>query len=198
MLPVETGRHTAAAMLVWFLVGASHGGVIEFGDRDEWIAAVGPFTTIDFTGYPDGMLLTDQYADVGVEFTDLDDTFRFSSAFVNDDWGVDGNGDIDVLFETPQLYLAVDFPGILFIELYSQGELIHTTNGWGSGGVGFFFGFFSSEPFDAVRIIDPIDNAVFIDDLHFGIPAPSPLWPVAVAALCLGRRRRDRRNLREF
>jgi hypothetical protein len=179
-------------MVACVLAGSSHGEVIEFGEPEEWIAAVGPFTTIDFTGFVSGTVLTDQYADLGVLFTDGNDQVDFGpTIYPNDEWGLDGNGDVDVSFDTPQLYLAVDFPGILFIELYSQGELIDTTNGWGSGGVGFFFGFLSSEPFDAVRIIDPIDNAVFIDDLHFGIPAPGPLWPLAVAALCLGCRRRS-------
>ncbi|MHC4220481.1 MAG: hypothetical protein ACYSU7_18730 [Planctomycetota bacterium] len=162
---------TGGALLA---TGAVHGDVIEFGDKDEWIAAVGPFTTIDFTEYPGGTVVTDQYVNVGALFTDGNDVIHSSpTGYLNDGRGLDGNGDVDVSFDTPQHWLALDFPGILYVRLYCQGELIATTNAWGSGGVGFFFGFLSVEPFDAVRIIDPIGNAGFIDDLHFG-PRPCP------------------------
>ena len=65
--------------------GRAFGEVAEFFDRDEWIAAVGQFTTADFTGFPHGMFVTDQYSDLGVQFTDGNDSiFVNENAFPND------------------------------------------------------------------------------------------------------------------
>ena len=126
-------RPVAAGMLASLAVGLASGGVAEFFDRDEWIAAVGQFTTADFTGFPHGMFVTDQYADLGVLFTDGNDSIYVNqSLFLNDGVGLDGNGDITVSFATPQVWIGADFPGLLTIELYRDGLLIH------SGGFGFW------------------------------------------------------------
>ncbi len=189
MGPRKTAGLIAAAILPWAGNGVVCGGLIEFTDKEEWIAAVGRFTTIDFTGFPDGTFITDQYADLGILFTDGNDNiFLNDGAFPNDGAGLDGNGDISVAFDTPQAWIGVDFPGFLTIELYTEGRLFFTSNLWG-GGVGNFLGLISSELFDAAVLIDPLDQAA-IDDLHFGVPAPSALWLLAVAALLPRRRRR--------
>ena len=167
-------------------------GVVEFFDRDEWVKAVGEgnFLTVDFTGFPDGIFITDQYADLGILFTDGNDSiFLNDGAFPNDGAGLDGFGNISVSFDTPQAWIGVDFPGFLSIELFSGGRLFYTSSIAGGGGVGFFFGLISSELFDAAGLIDPGGDA-FIDDLHFGVPAPGALWLLGVAALLPRRRRR--------
>ncbi len=165
-------------------------GVVEFFDKEEWETAVGSFLTVDFTGFPDGIFITDQYAELGILFTDGNDSiFLNDGAFPNDGVGLDGNGDISVSFDTPQAWIGVDFPGVLQMELFSTGRLIHTSSIAGGGGVGFFLGLISSELFDAAVLIDPLGEAA-IDDLHFGVPAPSALWLLAVAALLPRRRRR--------
>ncbi len=180
----------AVAVMAWPGNGEALGGFVEeFTDKDEWIAAVGDFTTIDFTGFPQGTFITDQYADLGILFTDGNDTFFFTPSFINDSWGVDGNGNISVVFDTPQAWIGVDFPGDLQIDLFSEGRLIHTSV-FIAGGIGNFGGLISSELFDAAVLIDPVDGAVFIDDVHFGVPAPGALWLLAVAALFSRRRRR--------
>ncbi len=186
-LPKTTGW---VAVAVLGCAGAvAQGGVVEYFDRATWEAAVGDFTTIGFTGFPGGTFITDQYADLGILFTDGNDSIFLSEpAFPNDGAGLDGNGDIGVAFDTPQAWIGVDFPGFLTIELYSGGELIHTAE-FGFGGVGNFGGLISSQLFDAAVLIDPLDQAA-IDDLHFGVPAPSALWLLAVAALLPRRRRR--------
>ena len=188
----KTIRLIAAAMLAWVGNGQVSGGFVEeFTNKDEWIAAVGRFTTIDFTGFPDGTFITDQYADLGILFTDGNDSiFLNDGAFPNDGAGLDGNGNISVSFDTPQAWIGVDFPGVLQIELFSSGRLFYTSSIAGGGGAGFFFGLISSELFDAAVLIDPVDGAVFIDDVHFGVPAPSALWLLAVAAFMPRRRRR--------
>ena len=167
-------------------------GVVEFFDRDEWVKAVGEgnFLTVDFTGFPDGIFITDQYADLGILFTDGNDSiFLNDGAFPNDGAGLDGFGNISVSFDTPQAWIGVDFPGFLSIELFSGGRLFYTSSIAGGGGVGFFFGLISSELFDAAGLIDPGGDA-FIDDLHFGVPAPGAIWLLALAGLLPRRRRR--------
>ena len=187
-LPKTTGL-LALALSVCSGGRAAVGGFIEFTDKDEWIAAVGRFTTMDFTGFPPGTFITDQYADLGILFTDGNDSIHFTPSFPNDGVGLDGNGDISVAFDTPQSWIGVDFPGALQIELYSSGRLIYTSSIVGAGGIGFFLGLISDDLFDAAVLIDPLGEAS-IDDLHFGVPAPGALWLLAVAALLPRRRRR--------
>ena len=83
------------------VAGSAHAGVMEFIEKEKWIAAVGDFTTIGFTGFVDGEFITEQYADIGVHFTDGNDTFFFSPGFLNDSWGVDGSGPSTFVFDTP-------------------------------------------------------------------------------------------------
>ncbi|MCH8151501.1 MAG: hypothetical protein IH830_03905 [Planctomycetes bacterium] len=186
-----TGLIVAALLIAWPGNGQALGGfVAEFTDKDEWIAAVGDFTTIDFTGFAQGTFITDQYADLGIVFTDGNDSINFSpTAFPNDAWGLDGNGDISVSFDAPQAWIGVDFPGDLQIDLFSEGRLIHTSV-FIAGGIGNFGGLISSELFDAAVLIDPIGVEAEIDDLHFGVPAPGALWLLGLAALFPRRRRR--------
>ena len=168
--------------------------VIEFTDRDEWIAAAGTFTTIDFTGFPAGTFITDQFSNLGVTFTGGNEHIFFSNAFPNDGAGLLRSFvDIQIEFATPQFWIAVDFPGIIQFELFSGGQLIFTSSGLGVGGASNFGGLLSTEPFDMAVILDPTDMTVGIDDLHFGPPVPGP---PAVALLALAgvlpcRRRRQ-------
>ncbi|MCH8150794.1 MAG: hypothetical protein IH830_00290 [Planctomycetes bacterium] len=183
----------AAGIFPWAGNGVVCGGFIEFTDKEEWIAAVGRFTTIGFTGFPDGTFITDQYADLGILFTDGNDNiFLSDNGFPNDGAGLFGGGftPIAVSFDTPQAWIAVDFPGDVQFELFREGVLIYTSSEFGIGGVGNFAGLVSSEFFDAAVILDPVDQSVFIDDLHFGVPAPGGLGLLAVAALLPRRRRR--------
>ncbi len=167
----------------------AHGGVQEFTDKDEWIDAVGEFTTIGFTGFEIGTFITDQYADLGILFTDGSDSIQFSpTGFPNDEWGLDGNGNIAVAFDTPQLWIGADYPGLLRIELYQNGRLFYVSEDYGVG-VGLFVGLVSMVPFDAAVLIDALGEAE-IDDLHFGVPAPGTLPLLALSALCTRRRRR--------
>ena len=181
----------AGAILPWVGNGQVSGGFVEeFTNKDEWIAAVGDFTTIDFTGFPAGTFITDQYADLGVLFTDANDSIHVSGSMVNDGWGLDGNPDIHLSFDTPQAYLAVHFPGDVQIDLFSGDIFLHSSV-FIAGGVGNFGGLISSQLFDAVVISDPVLGDVFIDDLHFGVPAPPTLALLALASLFSPRRRRS-------
>ena len=127
--------------------GSANGGVMEFTDKDEWISAVGVFTTIDFTGFPDGTFITDQYEALAVLFTDGDDNIACCSeiTFPNDGAGLDGNAAIHLSFLTLQNWIAVDFPGVIQLELYRDGRLTHTSAPYGTG-IGLFAGLVSNEP----------------------------------------------------
>ena len=178
-----------AMFSVLLLSAPAHAGVQEFTDKDEWINAVGEFTTVDFTGFDVATFITDQYADLGILFTDGNDSIQHTVSFLNDEWGLDGNGDISVAFDTPQLWIGVDFPGFMRIELYDEGRLIYTSSNFLPGGVGNFAGLFSNASFDAAVLIDPANEAA-IDDLHFGVPTPGSMALFALGALTRRRRRR--------
>jgi hypothetical protein len=183
----------AVACAVIAVVGtatSAEAGVLEFVDKGDWFAAVGPVTTIDFTGFPEGTFITDQFEDLGVLFTDGDDNVGYGcSSAPNDCWGLDGNTEIRLAFLTPQAYIAADFPGGLQVDLFSQGQLIYSSSSFGGSGVGFFAGLVSSEPFDAAVLSDPFVGDVALDDLHFGVPGPAAIWLFGLAALCPARRR---------
>ncbi len=180
----------AAAILPWAGNGQALGGFVEeFTNKDEWIAAVGDFLTADFTGFPAGTFITDQYADLGILFTDGNDSIDVNAAHMNDGWGLDGNPDMHLSFDTPQAYVAVHFPGDVQIDLFSGDIFIHSSV-FIAGGLGNFGGVISSQLFDAVVISDPVFGDVFIDDLHFGVPAPPTVALLALASLFCARSRR--------
>ena len=111
--------------------------------------------------------------------------------FPNDGAGLDGNGNITLVFDTPQAWIAADFPGRLQIQLFANGELFFMSGILGVGGVGNFGGLVSSEPFDTAVLMDfPVDFEAEIDDLYFGVPAPGVLWMLTVAMLCSTARAR--------
>ncbi|MCH8153145.1 MAG: hypothetical protein IH830_12340 [Planctomycetes bacterium] len=181
----------AVAAVLLAPAGPTQAGVIELIDREEWFSLVGPVITLDFTGFAPGTFITDQYADLGVLFTDGNDSiFPSEPAFPNDGWGLDGNGNISVAFDSPQAWIGLDFPGFLSIELYSEGRLFFTSNLSGGAGVGNFLGLISSQLFDAAVVVEGAPGfEAEIDDLHFGVPAPGALWLLGLSALRPRRRR---------
>jgi hypothetical protein len=169
--------------------------IVEYRDKEEWEAAAGSWSTADFTGFPDNTPIDEQYAYLGVHFVDGYDFVVLDPAhttFPNDGAGLDGNELVDLVFDAPMYWIAADFPGLLLIDLYYEGELFYSSNVFGVGGVGNFGGLVSTEPFDRAVIWDYDDN-VAMDDLHFGppIPAPSALCIVSAALLTARQRRRQ-------
>jgi hypothetical protein len=161
-------------------------------DKEGWEAAVGEFTTIDFTGFPEFTWITDQYAHLGAHFVDGADLIQESDLlYLEDGWGIDGNTEVRIEFDEPISYIGFDFPGIMYVFLYSNDEVIYTTP-FGGGGPGHFGGLISDEPFDAVRFWDGPGGNVNIDDIHFGppIPAPGALMLLSLGTLLAARRRR--------
>lgn len=175
---------------------AAVGGFIDYHDKAAWLAAVGAVTTLDFVGLTPGSFITDEYANLGVLFADGNDSVLGPGGFdtfPNDGWGLDGNGNITLLFASPQAWIAVDFPGNLRIDLYREGLLIYNSGEFGVGGVGNFGGVVSSELFDRAILTDIQDQAA-VDDIFFGVPGPGVVPLLGFAGLWPPRRRRVPRS----
>ncbi len=165
-----------SALLYIALSHTSTADVLELTDKEVWIDVVGKFTTIDFTGFEDGTFITDQYADFGLLFTDGNDNIHHTCSYVNDCRGLDGNQAIDLVFDTPQTYIAVDHPGSVQFELFNKGKLVYTSSSMGLGGSGHFSGLVLTQPFDAAILSrESKGSQVFIDDLHFGYLPPGDI-----------------------
>ncbi|MEE8460014.1 MAG: hypothetical protein V3S08_09070 [Phycisphaerales bacterium] len=158
-------------MLASSVAGTAVAGVIEFfdEDRDEWFAVTRAVTTIDFTGFRNDTFITNQYEDLGVLFLDGDDNIICCEAqcYPSDGSGLDGNEAIHLLFDSPQRWIAADFPGFLQFELRSQGKLIYESSWFGQSGCGHFGGLLLTEAFEEAIVTDPF-GGVNLADLHFG------------------------------
>jgi MYXO-CTERM domain-containing protein len=167
-----------------------------FFDATDWENAVDDFTFIGFTEYPQGTILADQYADLGIHFTENNPTVLESGNDVFEDghgiWfdGSSGFDNIWVEFDEPITAIAVDFPGAVQFEFFHNGNSVYLSNPYDDDGGGFV-GFVSEDSFDSARVFDPL-GVTAIDNLYFAppIPAPGALGVVGIAALCFHRRRR--------
>jgi len=185
------------------VTAAAHADVTEYGndERDQWFSDVGGgsnVSTVDFTGLPHFTPVTDQWANLGVEFSSSFGVVLSlgpsPTLFPQDGFGVEAEPDIIATFDQPMNWIAADFPGTMIIELFSGSEMIYQSEFFGGSGAGHFGGLVSDESFDRAVIFDPFDSLVVMDDLHFGppIPAPASLAPVAMM-MCLRPTRRRRR-----
>jgi len=166
-----------------------------YSDLDEWLAAASDVTVIDFSEFPDGTLINDNYQEFGVEFTLGFYTIQTAAAFT-DGFGLDGNATTIVMeFDQPFNVIGVMFPGILRYELYLDDELVGwTENVPISGSSGQFAGLLTEISFDEVRVVKD-SGEVNLDNLYFSfepIPAPGAVALLGIAALA-GRTRRRRR-----
>jgi len=184
----------AAALLP---AGACHGELQEFftDDRADWFdqtSAMGPITTLDFTGFPQFTVITDQYADLGVVFPEgnefvLGESFE---TFPQDGWGLRAGETMTLEFDAPINAIASDFPGGLSMDLFRDGQLVGDSSDFGVSGAGQFGGLISNEPFD-MAVLSAIGITFSIDDLHFAT-VPTPATFVLLPGLILFSRSRRR------
>lgn len=166
--------------------------VTEYTNKPAWQSTVGNnYSSIYFTGYPNNTFITTQYSSLGIVFTDGNDSIQLTPSFITDGAGLTGNNIIHISFSAPMFWIGADFPDALEISLYNQSSLIYTSGKFGGGGVGFFGGLVSTNPFDSVVLLKPAGGDVSIDNLHFGPPIPAPGALALLGAACFfGRRRR--------
>ncbi len=194
-------NYVLAALGVSFLAvpgvhaSAIVGGAVETEDRDEWIAWVGEFDVVDFVGFSEGTLLFDQYADLGVLFTDGNDTVRVNQLYLDGSGafgGLFGDVGLTMVFDEPQSWIGLDYPGIIQFQLFREGELVYESREFRApqGEIGFA-GLISTEPFDSAVVFDPcVDTS--IDNVYFGgVPTPVTGTLFILAALLPLRRRKQ-------
>ncbi|MFO0873765.1 MAG: hypothetical protein U0575_07300 [Phycisphaerales bacterium] len=196
LFQMKTFCHGTVIAIVAVVQPTARGGFVLFDNFAGWTGGVGTNTTIGFTGLPSGTFLDTQYQDLGVTFTEGNDVVNCCSFVVYplDGAGLNGNTDtITMLFDTPQTWLGVSYPGGLQIDLYSGNALVYSSGQQlcCGNGYGFFGGVVGTETFDRVVLSDWQDGYVFIDSVFFGssVPTPATLLPLLWVTM-IGRRRR--------
>jgi len=171
-----------------------HASVTSFTDYAAWSPAAGSTSTITFGELPPGTLVTDQYAGLGVTFTDPDPNFCGIVSGASDGFALNGFDLIEVTFAAPILSFGWDHPGWTRARFYLGDVLVFNT-GYVGNGTWTFNGIVSTMPFDRVQLND-LPSAggvhdVFVDNMHFStIPAPHAAAVLGVGAAMLSRRRR--------
>jgi hypothetical protein len=171
----------------------SHGTVTAITNRSQWLSTVGSHTYIGFTEFPEFTIITDQYAENGVAFTDGNDFIFTSSSFPSDGAGLVGAdplfGTISMAFVESRFALAFEFTGTMQVALYANATLLYTSSIY-VGGFNPFIGFVSTEPFDSAVAMDPSGSIVTLDNLYFGAPVPAPAAGVVWVGMILSKSRR--------
>lgn len=189
----------ALSLVICTLTAAAHAGVTEYTSFASWQAASPTYSTITFGEVPVGTLVTDQYASLGVLFTDFDPNVAVgpsASLFPQDTFGLVGETLIELTLDQPGYGVAAHFPGGTRYRLYSGSTLLYQSSYFGGSGTGFFSGLISTVAFDRVQIEDEImtNDKVALDNLYFSFaPVPGPGGAAVLLFLgCAGGRRRRR------
>ncbi len=191
---LQVRRSLVMILAVAALSTTVQAGLVEFwNDAEGWHSAVGHHESVDFTQFPPGTQITDQFDGFTVDNL----TFIHNSASFSDGHGLRGRDGILLQFDTPQHALAVEHLGVVRFTLYLKSELVGTTTGFSYPGVPgpvYFSGVTSGVPFDEVYMFRPMppfpSNVISIDTLYWGtIPAPGALALLGIAFLQTRRRR---------
>jgi hypothetical protein len=150
-------------------------GFTDFTDFALFQGAFGaPLTRIGFDEVPESTIVTNQYQNDGVIFTDGDDQTLNDANFVEDGVGLRASGRIHIQFSQPARAVGAFFPGAMTIEVFDTqgGNSLHQSADFGGGGTGHFGGVIGDTGFGFVELRDWADDSVFIDDLVFGFGPP--------------------------
>lgn len=182
----------------------SRAALVSFTSETAWSDAVQEFAFIDFLGYSEPTIITNQYSSLGVTFIGGDDfVWNKWSLYPTDGWGMSGgflSGGVPLPivleFDAPRYAIAANFKGWMGFELYLNDALVAVSPPFSSGLNGNFCGVISDVPFDAVTITGPANGIPNLDNLFFGsaVPAPSPVLLVLAAGASCRRRSRVRAN----
>jgi hypothetical protein len=160
-----------------------------------WSAATGSYETIGFSGFPVNTIITTQYEDLGVVFTNFggpEVVAPFSMfGYPQDGYGVDGNAGIEMIFAEPMRSISMHAPGLYQIELFDGEEKFYLSSLMGGQGPNFFGGLVSGRAFDRVRFVTDPGDDVASDNIYFStVPGPAAGLVIVCGALFGGRRRR--------
>jgi hypothetical protein len=193
-------KHFAASLLLagFAMAHSAFAGIISHHTSLASFDASAEITaTLTFTGLPNGTLLSNQYAGLGVTFTEGVDEVYTHPNFLTDLWGIDGIETITMQFAAPITGIGVDFPGALTIDLYLGSALVGTSNNFGESGLGFFGGVIAT-PFDRAVLRDWAEMNVFVDNIYLAravaVPEPSSVALVLGGMLLFGLALRVRRT----
>ena len=183
-------------LTIGILVHSGSAAITTYTDFAQWQSQVGPFTTIGFTEYPTGTIITDQYAEQGVVFPDGNDFVLngFPKSFLQDGAGLRDNstGIVRLTFSEPLTAIAAHHAGLLAtFRLFLNGEMVADTGHMSGGGINFFSGIVSAVPFDSVTIVDS-GISINLDNIYFGPPIPGPSAFALLAGGFISQRRRRR------
>ena len=160
-------------VLVLACTGTASAGATNYFSLDSWVAASGPYSSIDFTALPQGTLVTDQYEQLGVNFTDPDGGWvYFTSSFTSDGVGIFGYSMTELTFDTPQHAIGAEALGVWSYRLYSGDTLLFTSQLF-SNQINYFEGLTFTSGFDRVQIVNALTGVGAIDNIYFStVPAP--------------------------
>lgn len=157
--------------------------VTSYSSLPEFQAAVGSHDIVRFDSLPSGTIVTGQFSDLGVTFVDGNDQIIFAGGpllhgFIE--------SPIVMAFAQPQMFLGVEYPGALLIELFVEESLVGSSGNLGGEGSGFFGGVTSTAPFNRVALTDWVDSYVYIESLRFrAVPEPPGSAVLASAGIGL-------------
>ncbi len=171
------------------------------GDGSAWFQAVQSWTPLTFKGFAPGTQIVNQYAPLGVHFTDGEQNWVDDYTTINypqDGWGLRGGVLVEIAFDSPTLAFAAHYTGKMAFDFYSGETLLHHSPFVGSGGPNHFTGFTTDVQFDRVRMYGPPEPPpfppikVYVDNFYFStVPAPGSAMVLIALALLRGRRQRS-------
>jgi hypothetical protein len=189
-------KHPLAIIIATFtLAQPASATVTVITNKAQWQNSVQGFTEVTFQEFVNGTVITDDYASLGINFTDGDDFVLATSPFldlhglVSDD-GFGNLGMIHMSFTQPQRWIAFEWLGNLQVKLFKQGQLIYTSDNFEHAFTPFV-GFILDSNFDSALAYRGNSSVVALDNIYFGppIPAPSALGLLVLACVRQNRRR---------
>lgn len=159
-----------ACFLLFASAPAPSAQFTDYTARVAWESAAGLHQMATFAGLGNGVLVVDQYADVGLNFLDGDDIVEVSHLHVRDGVGLDCQGAVEIRFDPPARAFACDFPGGAQMSFFSGATLLHSSRDFGGAATDNFGGVVSTSVFDRVVIRDWMDGLLHLDDLRVAHP----------------------------
>ncbi|MDZ4829492.1 MAG: hypothetical protein SGJ09_04745, partial [Phycisphaerae bacterium] len=182
----------------------AHGDFVTYDSLSAWQQVAPSSTVLDFTGFTNNTFITDQYASLGVLFTDVDANIIQNASFTYllDGSGLYGSCSAELNFDQPMRAFGawnltnMTVRAYLGRQLVYQGALINGVNFGGE-----FNGIVSTgTTFDRVHVYGPttMNPPYFCGGMNFDnfwfstVPAPGAVAVLAVGSV-LGRPARRRR-----